>query len=266
MTPLRHSKPPDQAGPQKLGESNLMSERIVVHRRQVRLERRTWTALSLRPSQPERFATNRFHDTWHVLSDVGGAHLLGRICWAMAYQRIEQTIFVIDRTHLVTNPFDADPSSPIIVINSDLGTPTHGERTALKRFLPWRQPSEGRVSLSAHGLDLLDSLDEFFKEQERTGERYVNERQRRWVDRADGLLTVAAPTPVLREWGALLTRLGERSHKGMDYTELDWPIQNGEVQVFDDFRARVSRALVARQRLFPGRDHEMLNDDERNAI
>jgi hypothetical protein len=50
---------------------------------------------------------------------------------------------------------------------------------------------------------------------------------------------------VLRQWAVEVYRLGEYARHGMDYTELAWP--GGEVQVFTDFRRRVSAARVARR-------------------
>ena len=77
---------------------------------------------------------------------------------------------------------------------------------------------------------------------------------------------IAAPAPVLQEWAATLIRLGERTYRGMGYKELDRPNGNGEVQIFNDFPARVSSAVVTRRRLFPGRDHVELTDDERSTV
>jgi hypothetical protein len=52
---------------------------------------------------------------------------------------------------------------------------------------------------------------------------------------------------VLRQWAVEVYRLGEYARHGMDYTELAWP--GGEVQVFTDFRRRVSAARVARREI-----------------
>ena len=78
--------------------------RTKVHRRTVGLDGAAYTVLTPRPGTAERFATNRHHDTWHILSDVGGARLLGRLMWAMAFQRHADTILLLDgpilsRTH-----------------------------------------------------------------------------------------------------------------------------------------------------------------------
>lgn len=153
--------------------SNLphFTKSLIVHRRSVRLDAQTWTALSFRPAETVRFATNYFHETWHILGGLETAHLLGRVCWAMAFQRVERTMFVIERTHLVPNPFDADPSSTIVIVNSDLGTPNHQARIALKRHLPWGRPSEGRVTLRTHGLNRVGDKAVFETSKSAAGRR-----------------------------------------------------------------------------------------------
>ena len=184
----------------------------------------------------------------------------------MAYQRVERTMFVIERSHLVPNPFDADPSSTIVIVNSDLGTPNRQARIALKRHVPWATPSEGRLTLRSHGPDQVGDRRNLRDLDERSGESFFAERQRRWVNRIDGLLILAAPATVLREWGMTLTGLGQRWYNGSAATELDWPVKDGGVQVFRDFDERVSAAIVARRRLFPGREHAEMNADERQQV
>lgn len=117
------------------------SREVELHRREMLLDRKLYTVLSPRPTSPFRFATNLYHDTWHVLSDARGAHLLGRMFWSMAYQRKPNTIMVIDYPLLVTNPFDADQSSPILMSNTNLGGLSKTAIAQLKRNLPFTSPS-----------------------------------------------------------------------------------------------------------------------------
>jgi hypothetical protein len=56
-------------------------DRLKLHRRRLRLDGREHTVITLRPGTDARFSTNRHHETWHVLSDRGGARLLGRLLW-----------------------------------------------------------------------------------------------------------------------------------------------------------------------------------------
>ena len=118
------------------------------------LDGRAYTVLTLRPGTAERFATNRYHGTWHILSDVGGGQLLGRLMWAMAFQRHADTILLLDDAVLVENPFDADPPSPIVIVNTALGELRQGAVGALQAQLPLRGSSDGTVVLQTPGLDL----------------------------------------------------------------------------------------------------------------
>ena len=224
-----------------------------------------YTVLSLRPGTAERFATNRHHGTWHILSDVGGARLLGKLMWAMAFQRHADTILLIDGPVLVENPFDADPSSPIVIVNTDLGVLRQGAVGALQAQLPLRGSPDGTVVLQTPGLDLALS-DETRLKDEQEWWRARADRRRILIDRCRRTLVLAAPPSVLRGWGLELSYLGESSHRGMDYAELDWPSSEGEVQIFDDFERRLVRARAARSHLFPGRAHQELSDDERAAV
>lgn len=246
--------------------------RLKVHRRSFVVDGRWHTALSLRPvalRTAPRFATNRYHGTWHVLSSVEGAVLLGRLCWAMAHERREGTFAVIDPRFVVPNPFDADPSSPIVVVNNDLGPFDRTVAAALRRRLPFATPSEGTVVLHTSRLDhTLADVDAFW-ERTRRQQRDNSHQARRWIDRVSGLVVMAAPPPVLREWAVHLSRLGTHLRHGSSYIELDWSFgrgYEGEVQVFDDFAARVTRARIARERLFPGRAAEALSEDERAQV
>jgi hypothetical protein len=59
------------------------------------------------------------------------------------------------------------------------------------------------------------------------------------------LVTLAATPAVLKIYAAYIHTLGDWHYRGMAYAEVDWP--NGEVQVFRDYRRRVSAARVARR-------------------
>ena len=51
--------------------------RLKVHRRSVWLDRLEYTILSPRPTEEARFATNYFHETWHVITSQRGAAAAG---------------------------------------------------------------------------------------------------------------------------------------------------------------------------------------------
>jgi hypothetical protein len=239
--------------------------RLAVHRRTMELDGRRYTVLSPRPSVACRFATNRYHETWHVLTDADGAALLGQLFWAMSYQRRERTIIVIDTPLLVPNPFDADPSSPIVIVNNDLGALPRAAVADLRPRLPFRTPSEGTVVLQTRGLDVaLSDEAEFRRREEQAGWQWKAHQQRRWVDRVNGTLVIAAPPPVLRAWGVRMSLPERWTYPDAEY--LDWPDVTGEVQILDDLEGRVSRATAARELLFPGRGHQELGEEERRQV
>jgi hypothetical protein len=180
-------------------------ERLKVHRRSVRLDGRAYTVLSPRPSVSSRFATNRDGETCQILSDSIGAQLLARLCWAMAYQRHERTVTVIDSPLLVPDPFGADPSSPIVIANSALGSLNGAVLADLHSQLPLATPSDGTVVLQTRGLDqALDDPTAFGQRADQVARRSESHLER-WIDEDSGLWVLTAPPPVLRAWGVELS-------------------------------------------------------------
>jgi hypothetical protein len=192
----------------------------------------------------------------------------------MSYQR-PGTIFVIDPRFMVPNPFDADPSAPIVLHNPDGGPLNRAQADDLRHALPWRKGPEGTVTLQTHGLDerLARHPDDAlaWAADERNTAKWNPHQQRAWIERSHGLVIVAAPRPVLRGWAEFTQQLGGRMHEGSDYVGLDWNAMKpywgeGEVQVFERFQHRVRSAQRARDRLFPGRSHAELLPEEREQV
>jgi hypothetical protein len=242
-----------------------MGSEIKLHRRDLRLDGQVHTILSLRPSDPYRFATNFFHETWHLLSDQSGGRLIGRMCWSMAFQRKPNTILLIDYPNLVTNPFDADPSNPIVIANSDLGTPSRQVLSDLQKKLPFRSRSEGTVQLSSFGLDTYtDNPRAYFDEH---GAIWAPWRKNVvQVDRINGVIMLSATAANLKIIGIDLASIGNQYFFGQDSSYLDQEESSGEVQIFRDFTMLVSLALVARTELFPGRSSTELSPAEKQAV
>jgi hypothetical protein len=225
-----------------------------------------YAVLSPRPSAEARFATNRHHDTWHIVTDVAGAHLLARLCWAMAFQRHPGTVIAIDPLLMVPNPYDADPSAPIVIVNNDLGSFDRKAAASLRAALPFRSPSEGTVVLQTRGLDVALTDPKRFERSDDQARWRDAHQKRRWIDGAAGLTVIAAPPPVLRKWGVDLSALGSWSDRGSSWTELDYPQNDGEVQVLEHFSERVENAVEVRDRLFPARSEERLSEDDRRQV
>jgi hypothetical protein len=182
-------------------------ERLKVHRRSLRLDGDLYTVLSPRPSTTARFATGCRQDSWQVLTDADGVQLLARLCWAMAYQRHDRTMTVIDPPFLVPDPLRAGPSAPIVIVNRDLGPLSPGAAAALRPQLPFEMPSAGTVALQTRGLDLaLADPVAFGQRDDQVGA--IGSHSQQWVEGADDLVVLAAPSPVLRAWGVSWSGLG----------------------------------------------------------
>jgi hypothetical protein len=246
---------------------------VKLHRRELMLDRKQFTVLSPRPTTPHRFATNFYHETWHVLSDAAGAHLLGRMCWSMAYQRNPNTIMVIDYPLLVSNPFDADQSMPIVLSNRDLGGLSALALGQLKHQLPFTSPSRGTVRLTSPGLDrLLAGQGDLGRAQQESGEWWNKQQHKGVTDCVKGMVVFAAHPPMLQWWALHLSGLGEKGYSGSDYASLNWspesnrPGGTGEVQVFERFTTMVSQAREARNRVYPYTSNRELLPEERERV
>jgi hypothetical protein len=223
-------------------------DRLKLHRCRRWLRGRPYTVVRLRPGTDARFSTNYYHHTWHILSDWHGARLLGRLLWGLAYQRVPGTLVLIDRPFLDPNPFDAEPADPIALVPAHITALTGKAARELRRQLPLLRSGDGTVRWHTHGLDAAVAT----RRAER--DRPIGARRPPWVpprgvqermDRIGGLITLAATPDALREYAAYVYTLGDYNHRGTADAEIDWP--NGEVQVFRDYRRRVSAARVARR-------------------
>ncbi|MBO2439613.1 hypothetical protein [Actinomadura nitritigenes] len=215
-----------------------------LHRRTLRLGGREHTVIGLRPATKAGFSTNLFHETWHVLSDQHGARVLARLLWGLAYQSRPGTLLVIDRPFLTPTPFDADPADPIVLVPAWHTPFTAATARDLARRLPLRRPPDGTVRWRTHGLDgALAEPRGWFREPPPPGPR------RGRVKRTHGLVALLPGSPAeAREWAVRAGWLDVRNPYGMDYDYLGGQCRSaaGEIQVFRDFRRRVSVARRAR--------------------
>jgi hypothetical protein len=244
-------------------------EMMKLHRRIMVLDGRVYTVISLRPGSDFRFSTNRFHETWHVLSDWRGARVLSRLLWGLAYQRRPGTLVVIDPEHLDPNPFDAAPADPIVLVPSELTVFTRGAAAALHRRLPLRERSEGTVRWQTFGLrQAVADLREW--RSRGPGERpyhFVDlPTGAARVDRLAGLITIFGASDQLRSWATGLATLGTYAYYGMDYDYLDESERNGEVQIFRQYRREVNIARQARAEVLARPDERATAGDLDAAI
>jgi hypothetical protein len=112
-----------------------------LHRHVVHAGGRDYTVITLRPGTYARFSDNSYHGTWHFLSDLHGARVLGRLLWDLAYQRVPGTLVLNDGPHLDPSPFSGERADPIALVPASL---THlPERAA--RELQARLPLKREV-------------------------------------------------------------------------------------------------------------------------
>lgn len=222
-------------------------DQLKLHRRAMVLDGRVHTVISLRPGTDFRFSTNRFHDTWHILSDWRGARVLARLLWGLAYQRQPGTLVVIDPQHLDPNPFDAAPADPIVLVPSDRTVFTHQSATALRRRLPLRDRPDGTVRWQTFGLDPATAEVEAWRERMFAGvdEHWAPPRGSYRIERRGRLLVVAGSAEWLRDWAVGVALLGDDTCADMDYTYLG-DSGDGEVQIFRQYRRMVGSARQAR--------------------
>jgi len=245
--------------------------RVKLHRRDVTLDGRVFTVLSPRPSEPLRIATNHAHETWHILSNPTSARFVAWLMLHVSRERHPNTIAVIDQRFLVPNPFDGDASDPIVIMNSNLGTPGRRGLAALSGRLPLGR-SEGTVRLNVGSID--DAWDTNWSL------RPAHQRRCR-IDSVKGMTVIAAPGPTLcwlalaglRFWADEFSYGGSSSNYMDDrwYTQPwigfgPWTERAGEFQVFLDFDERVRAATARRNKLFPGDSRTKLTPDERELV
>lgn len=225
------------------------------------LDGRTYTVLGLRPGTAVRFAVNRYHETWHVVSDEAGAKVLAQLMWALSYERSPNTVVLIDRPFLDANPFDAAPSPPIVLA---LGSRTpFGESAAraLRGRLPLTAPSEGTVAYRAFGLaDAAADPPAWFAAQPYRDSGWYRPKLRPVHGLRAGVLVLAADPDWMRRSAVQVATLSPYIRQapgavrdGMDYVYLEDHDYGVEVQVFADYALRVSAARQARDQL--RRDH-----------
>jgi len=222
---------------------------LKLHRHVVRLDGRRYTVITLRPGTRARFASNCYHGTWHVLSDLHGARVVGRLLWGLAYQRVPGTLVLLGPPQLDTSPFSGAASGPVAFVPAHLTSVPATAARALRSRLPLARP-EGTVRWHTPGL-----LPAVTAERDRPPgvpvRGFVPAAAAPRIARRGGLVVMAADPPVLREWAVAAYRLGDHSWKGMDYAEFGYP--DGEVQVFTDYQRRVSAARVARREVIAAR-------------
>lgn len=263
------------------GGAAALSRPLKLHLRLFRGPRYSYRVLTLRPSCGVRFSNNYFHDTWHLLSDLGGAAILARLLWGLSYQRQAGTILLVDEAHLVPTPFEADPAAPLLcsVVDSPAAAHLDDEHlAALRRWLRRPGPQVTTVKLQTFGLDAALQRDDRGVSR---SYRHDAEHRPLWakerMSKRAGILCYAAPAEILRAQALVIARMPRHTYFGTNYHYLaegdagrpgrSYRAPEGEVQIFSDFRERVAAAKLGRAEAVPELPAERrLSDDQRWSI
>jgi len=224
-----------------------------LHLRHVRVDGAGYRVLTLRPGTDAAFSTNYFHETWHIVNDPRGGRLLARVMWALSYQRQPGTVFIVHGEHLRPNPFEAEPSNPIVIIPGHLTPADEQSLRGLRGRLARLGPSVCTVRLRAHGLDLSlanpqpDASDEVeFLWRRRGREPWTRER----MSHRGGFICYTAPPAVLRCQAKSVYETALDNPR-MNYQYLAEGLRHwyadGEVQLFNDYRQQLRDAALARR-------------------
>ncbi|MVU77400.1 hypothetical protein GPX89_09085 [Nocardia sp. ET3-3] len=249
---------------QRPANARAVTDGIKLHRHPVRSLGGVRTVITLRAGTRVRFSTNRFHGTWHVLSDDRGARLLARLLWGLSYQARPGTVVLIDQRFVAPNPFDADPADPIVLVPGWCTRVDDQVAGGLKSRLSLSNP-DGTVRWRTFGLDRALEPEAF----EGWWDRYRGGEGNGRVSRRRGLLVLTPGSPdEARAWALHAARLDTANRYGTDYVYLGpWDHgYDGEIQVFRRFRPMLSVAARARAQVLSRPDAPTDPHSLRSAI
>jgi hypothetical protein len=245
---------------------------LKVYLRVLDIHRTTLRVVTLRPQTATRFSTNYFHDTWHILAGTGGAVLLGRLLWGLAFQRYPGTVILIDDPHLVPTPFEADPPDPILLVPAGLTRIDDDLLRALKLRLRRAPGSPTTIRWHTFGMPAALADDDARPGRWRgrwrdPGQRALWSRER--MSRRAGFVCYTAPAEILRSHALGIYQMHayrEGYHPLAEHGARQTWGYNGEFQLIPDFADDVSAARVARRELLAREADVVTTDDDRWAI
>jgi hypothetical protein len=237
-----------------------LSRPLKLHLRLIRLRDVTLRVVTLRPQTRARFSTNYFHDTWHVLADMDGAAVFGRLLWGLAFQRHRDTLVLIDRPHLAPTPFDGDPPDPILLMPAGLTRVDVDHLRELRRRLRRAPGPTSTIRWSIFGMS--EDLD-FSPPRHQRDRLHLHER----MSRTAGFICYTAPPAMLRSHGGYIHQMQGSLGNYLPLAECRhyWP-SDGEFQLVPHFEDLVSAAVVARREVLGGQDRALASDLEREAV
>jgi hypothetical protein len=199
------------------------------------------------------------------VTDPSGAQVLGRLLWALSFQRRPGTVVVLGEDHLTTTPFDGDRSPPCLLAATGLASLDKDNLLLLRKRLKHFGPPTTTVKLPTFSMPTeLTERDWKLDYADDAEDQWKHEK----MSRRGGFICYSAPKAVLRVQAVRVAQTASDLHHGMGYQYLasngDGP--DGEVQVFSDFRARVSAARLARIRVLPKASQSIASPEERSDV
>ncbi|RZU76369.1 hypothetical protein EV384_5017 [Micromonospora kangleipakensis] len=226
-----------------------LTTRLRLHRREWRHAGRTYQVISLRPTDPVRYAVRVERHYTVVSSDLAGARLLGRLLWGLAYQRRPDTLLVLEPGRLVPDVEEGRPSPPVVfsVAARTVLTPVVARR--LRAAHLWRSRPTGTVTWNTVGFPAaLADLQRWYADR-RAGvplpDGYVPTWPTPHLHADASVVTLSAAPGLLRQWATTVGRAGGWWYGDESCTEPDWGV-GFDVHAVRHFHRRVSAARRAR--------------------
>jgi hypothetical protein len=189
--------------------------------------------LTPRPGTDLLLSDNYYHDTWHIVTDTCGSRQLAHLLWALSYQQRPGTVLLLDEPFVVSSPFDGDRARPVLFVLSELGGLTHRALEALQAARHRLGPPDGTVRIDTRGLP-----DEW-----EAPPRHVWRDLRESMTMRGGFVEYRADRTAMRQL-AMVARWMTASGPWSTYHYL--ADSDGELQLYEDFRARVRIASRVR--------------------
>jgi hypothetical protein len=231
---------------------------LKVNLRTVTSARGNYDVLTLRVGMHVRFASNFYHDTWHILAGCVGASTLARLMWALSFDRRSNVVMFIDGDHIVTNPFDGMRAMPIAICNGDQTFVDDKVIESIKTMRASKRASDKTVGLLTHGFLVAEQQTAEAKQHWRSDPITFRSADKLWqrefIRVCNGVLVYGSPALVLRNravsiatmahslWGSMVTSVGGRSTYLSLADRRGQLRPDGEVQVFSQFEDMVAAA------------------------
>jgi hypothetical protein len=234
---------------------------LKLHLRLLEIGRRQIRVVTLRPSCGVSFSTNYFHDTWHILVGPDGTALLARLFWGLAFQRHRDTLILIDHPHLVSTPFDGDPSDPILLVPDQL---THIDDDLLRELKHRMRRPPHPTTIRWHTFGMPVSSKNTARNWRDLHGKPIWLRER--MTRRAGFVCYTAPPAILRLQAELIHRMRSDDYHYLAENHPGAIRGDGEVQAIPHFATRVAAARAIRRQLRPDARGWLAGTDDAYAI